>query len=255
MPAGGWVAPEADDAGVVDHLDDDHHIAGRLHDLVVVVVEHVQHRRTTGRAVADDAAFAQGTHLRAAEIAELPHAGGHGGPPALRRIGDLAGRRIDDPRGANLAAHHSELRSRVEPEGVVTSRIVAFFRLLGRVVVGGQPGLVLGDRLGRLLRRQHQLGRPGRALEGGDRGVRPQPLQVRVAELGARRVVGGRGRPLGLGQTCRGRAEGEGEAARGGGASDEGHFNGSLRKFPYISSSTNSTHLNCCNCASSPTRR
>ena len=36
---------QADHARVVVHLDDDGHEAGRLHDLVVVVVEHVQHRR------------------------------------------------------------------------------------------------------------------------------------------------------------------------------------------------------------------
>ena len=33
---------ERDDADVVDHLDENHHVAGRLHDLIVVVVGPAQ---------------------------------------------------------------------------------------------------------------------------------------------------------------------------------------------------------------------
>ena len=46
-----------DDADVMDHLDENHHVSGRLHDLIVVVVGPGKHGRPV--AVHDDAAHAQ----------------------------------------------------------------------------------------------------------------------------------------------------------------------------------------------------
>src|ERR1051326_3949716 len=39
----GMRSTEANDAGIVHHLDEDHHVIGSLHDLVVVVVKNGKH--------------------------------------------------------------------------------------------------------------------------------------------------------------------------------------------------------------------
>jgi len=39
-----------DDAGIVDHFNDNHHHVLTLHDLIVIVVKHRQHRRAGTRA-------------------------------------------------------------------------------------------------------------------------------------------------------------------------------------------------------------
>src|SRR5580704_5286599 len=61
---GGWkmrTPVGGNNADIVYHLDDDHHVSGALHDLVVVVVTTWNHRRTGDRP--EDAAVGEGTIL------------------------------------------------------------------------------------------------------------------------------------------------------------------------------------------------
>src|SRR5229473_1050221 len=65
---------QRDDADVVDHLDENHHVSRRLHDLIVVVVGPGKHWRSG--AVHDDATRAQ----------VLVLCGVGGSPPSLFRL-------------------------------------------------------------------------------------------------------------------------------------------------------------------------
>ena len=53
-----------DDTRIVHHLDEDHHMIRRLHDLIVVVVDRVQHARPASIGKADQAAFGDGEGFR-----------------------------------------------------------------------------------------------------------------------------------------------------------------------------------------------
>ncbi len=80
----------------MDHLRDDDDMARRLHDLVVVVVEHVDHRRAAGGAEADDAALALRPDLRAVPCAahlREPRRRSAPSPPSCRECGRPADRR------------------------------------------------------------------------------------------------------------------------------------------------------------------
>ena len=56
------LAADADDARVVDHLHQDHHVIRRLHDLEVVVVEVIRHERR-GRPERQQAALGERPEL------------------------------------------------------------------------------------------------------------------------------------------------------------------------------------------------
>ena len=58
----GVLGVQADDAGVVDHLDEDHHVVLSLHDALEVVVEAREGRRGAGEA--DDAALGDRERFR-----------------------------------------------------------------------------------------------------------------------------------------------------------------------------------------------
>ena len=60
---------QRDDADVMDHLDENHHLSGRLHDLIVVVVGPGKHRRS--RTIHDDATYTQ--RLVLDRIGGTPH--------------------------------------------------------------------------------------------------------------------------------------------------------------------------------------
>ena len=100
---------QRDDADVVDHLDENHHVSGRLHNLIVVVVGAGKHWRP--RAVHDDATHAQrqvlhrvggGTHSLSRLCACCRS------PLSLRCHGRNSPiRRIDDQRSTEVQGHAS----------------------------------------------------------------------------------------------------------------------------------------------------
>ena len=185
------LAAEANDAGIVVHLHVDHDVIRGLHDLVVVVVEHRQHRRPTGGSEADHAALAQGALLRAVEgVDDVAHEIDEldAGAEAVRQF--AAAWRSDD-RAARLAVHPQRPSAWVHPKGVVAADILASLEPPFRDVVDGLkeprcPPLPL-RRFGF---GQHQAVELIGALQGGDGGVGPGALQVGMAEVGARRSKG-----------------------------------------------------------------
>src|SRR4029079_13165197 len=90
-----WTTVNRDDPRVVDHLVEDHDVAGRLNDLEGVVVGTGDHRRT--RVEAEDASIDQAQIFRVVE-----DAGGRAGRPLrhLRACGRRARNatvgRVDD---------------------------------------------------------------------------------------------------------------------------------------------------------------
>ena len=187
------LALEADHSRVVDHLDEDHDVIGRLHDLVVVVVDVRQHRRAARRAEAHEAAFAQGATLR--PIESQRRARGLKGFEPFGGIRHLAVRWIDDERSASLAVHDVQSRPGIQPEGVVAARIARRSRLYARI--GGfrigrreQRERVRAFELGRFRRRQRRLAlEHGVALERGERCIGPRSLQVGCSPRRARRLI------------------------------------------------------------------
>src|SRR5688572_32574417 len=101
---------------VVVHFRANHQRVGGLHELVVVVVKIVEHRRAGAIAI-HDAALAERPAFRPVEVSA----------PLVQPLTyalaewDLAVGGIDDPRGSVLTLHTRELRARIDPEGVVTA--------------------------------------------------------------------------------------------------------------------------------------
>src|SRR5689334_12142557 len=58
-------AVDADNANVVDHLNENQYVIRSLHDLIVVVVEHRKHRRSGRGAETDEAALGERPVLHA----------------------------------------------------------------------------------------------------------------------------------------------------------------------------------------------
>ena len=102
-------AVERDDAHVVNHLGQDHHVARRLHDLIVRVVAGVHHRGTG--AAHDDAARSDRhvLHRVVRTARSLPRCRALGGALLSLRVDrrNLAVRRIDDQRRAQVRARTS----------------------------------------------------------------------------------------------------------------------------------------------------
>ena len=102
--AGRCLPFEPHDARVVHHLDEDHHRVLRLHDLVVVVVQQRDHRRSRARAERQDAALAERAHLRtvgsAAAAVATPERGHALRHALLARVGHAA---ADVPFGGSTS--------------------------------------------------------------------------------------------------------------------------------------------------------
>src|SRR5690606_19973389 len=158
----GLAGGDRNDAGVVDHLHDDDDVVLRLHDLVVVVVDGVEHPRPARAGKADQAAFGDGQSLRAFVQGFTPFRAGLGARLlAGGRDGDAAVRGIDQPGRAEFTLYRRELDARIDPEGVVATVVVLVFQkpvlevrgaLLAlrkqnpRIVLQQLPGLFRGDR-------------------------------------------------------------------------------------------------------------
>ena len=173
---------------------------GVLHDGVVVVVEVVgEHGRPGVGPEGDDAALGEGPVLGVVVLA-MPAAGREEPAEPLLRFGGARGDAAvvghREEGAARLAVHDRDLIAAVEVEDVVAARATgrrvehevaaeADAAGRGRVAVGiaelrvGLDALLpaaldLGDLLGG----EHGL-EPLGTLDGGDRPVRPVPLQVR----------------------------------------------------------------------------
>ena len=175
---------QRDDADVVDHLDKDHHVSWRLHDLVVVVVGPREHRRSD--AVHDDASHAERlvlggigrtTHslsrLRALRSSG-PSFCAQGRKSSIRWIHDEGRPQVGRERP--LAAVQPELS-----EVVVDVSGRSRYGLLGF----GDGGAL--DGFGRFLRRIELLRDVFRPFQRDVRGVGPEALQIRLSIGCARR--------------------------------------------------------------------
>ena len=167
-------------------------MVGRLHDLVCVVVDIVQHWRPARAARTDEAAVGGVHAFRPVLVASLHDLG----DAFAAGIGDrqLAVRRFGDPGRARLAIDDADLHAAIEPEGVVTANCAA----RGRCALIRIGATVLGDFLlqplplhSRDLLCIQNEGEGGIAtLQRGDAGVGPHALQVGPAVRRARRLVG-----------------------------------------------------------------
>ena len=167
---------ERDDPGVVDHLDEDHDITRRLEDLVVVVVEAGHHR--AGQPARDAplvqvAVFRSGRLPAAIRLAP-------GAPLGLRRRqrGQSAVGRVDDQR----CSRHPD--APLDPEVVVRPGL-ARPRVDAPLLPGHVARRVPSHSF--LFRQELPSVQVGGPFQRGRRGVRPAPLQVRVAPRGTRR--------------------------------------------------------------------
>ena len=176
---------ERDDAGVVDHLVEDHHGVGRLEQLHVVVVGARRHRRPAVEA--QDAALRERPVLGAFRH----HAGERPGERArtlapLGGPGDLAVGGIDDQRRAPVlrqvaAVVHPELVVGALDVAAEPERLVGAVPAIGVERVGGGRG-ELGCRLFR--RKALQVAQRVRPLQRRERPEVPHALQIRVAPGG-----------------------------------------------------------------------
>ena len=182
------------------HLDLDHYLSTGLGDLIVIVVQDRQHRRSRRRAKSDQATLAQGPAFRAIKIAKSRVA--EGGP--LARHGGLVQRqtailRRHQDRGSCLAADTDHLGAGCHPESVVAAGRTAHAVAAGgqiinaRLLVGGSARDVHG--LGRhafdptrlIFRQDQPLAKPGITLQSRDGRVGPDARKVGLAPHVARR--------------------------------------------------------------------
>src|SRR5690606_17942016 len=145
-------AVNLDDTHIVVHLDVDHHRVGRLHNLVVVVVHHVVHGRTSGTAKADQAAVAHRSHFGAVVhsrvatgfVAHPESLGSY--QTAFHGVRDLSVLWFNDPGGTVLTLDEGVGAAGINPEVVVTLACVAVARSsfvgIGGLVVFAQAPVV-----------------------------------------------------------------------------------------------------------------
>ncbi len=171
-------AVQRDDASVVDHLHQNHHVSRSLHDQIVIVVEIRKPRQC-----ARDTALRQAALLRS--VGAL-HPAGVGARPPLRRQG----------RNSPIQRIHNQRRSLVRDDPCSPIPIVPIVNArLGRPLFQGRRFLVGKKRFPCSL-----FG----SFQGRNGAVVPYSLQVRLTPWGAwrsRRVRYGR---LGLGASARG---------------------------------------------------
>ena len=144
---------QRDGARVVDHLHVNDDGVGGLHDLIVVVVDRVEHSRSAGAGEADQAALGQGQGFRAREEDLLALcAGGRDQLPTGVGQRHLAAGGLNDPGGSELASYARQAFARIDPEGVVAAVAVLVLQQVvvevGRAFLGfGQflKGAVLGE--------------------------------------------------------------------------------------------------------------
>src|SRR6266566_1580761 len=178
---------ERNDADVVEHLGENHHVSGRVHDLVGVVVGPGKHWRPVA------------VHQDTTRTERLVLYGIVGATPALSRCCALGGsplafrgqgrkssvRRVDDQRRPQVQGHPS--LAPVQPK---LRKVImhighrAGFRLL-RLLRGRAFG-----QCERFLASEELLGDVLRSLQRCIRGIRPDALQIRLTVQGAGRDVG-----------------------------------------------------------------
>ena len=214
MLSGACVVLKRDDARVVHHLDEDHDVRRRLHDLLEVVVEHRQHRRTGDRPEAHDAAFAERPLFGVVVGARRPRLDVLGRVGSRRRAQprrvalhrfrerrrNLAIRRVDDHRGPVLAVDLVVGVARIDPEVVVAAdiagragRTVAADRRRLSVAVARSRTIFAPGGIGAFefpdlgLRQREPALRFVRTLERRHGREIPEPLQVRMPPRRLRR--------------------------------------------------------------------
>ena len=169
---------ERHDARLVDHLVDDRHVAGRLHDRVAVVVAAGQDR--SGEA-ARDAALGQieiGVRGRVAGLARAPL-----GEALLRgrcERRQAAVRRIDEQRrlALRLGPFEPMLRRRLSPTDLTEGDARVLEVEVGEVLIllAGGLRLTLGEfRVGERVARAERLG----TLQGNGGRAAAGPLALR----------------------------------------------------------------------------
>ena len=141
-----------DDARIVHHLHEDHHVPGGLHYLIVIVVGDRKHRRPRARAKGEQAALGEGPLLgvlvqaerrrilRVVRSGDGAAPGGTGPGDSLLRLGGqrrhLSVGRVDDERRPPLPVHHRELGPRIPEEGVVRPLDVGTTSAVAAILVG-----------------------------------------------------------------------------------------------------------------------
>ena len=166
---------DRDDPRVVDHLVVDHHVAGRLDDLVRVVVsgrEHAGRRATRDAAIPHAHELVRIAFVRAVVVARRFRFG-------TQR--HAAVRRVDDERGAQ--SRHDAI-ARIEPELVVAADVSA---TRPSVFIAARRRLLPLDRLGLRFGQKRLVAQARRALERRERGIGPDALHVGLTVRGSRR--------------------------------------------------------------------
>ena len=108
---------QTNDAGVVDHLHQNHDGVARLDDLIVVVVKHRHHGRAGGGTEAQNAALRKRAILDAVVAAEAGRA--HLRRGDSRRYGIFSVGRVDNQRRALDSVDAGELTAAIDEEVVV----------------------------------------------------------------------------------------------------------------------------------------
>src|SRR5215831_8215086 len=158
---------QRDDTCVMDHLDQNHHISGSLHDLVIVVVSGGKHWRSRGRP--EETALGQRSVLGTVSGVQPPLCCAKGSSLAchLRQRRNLTVRRIHNQRTASASDDVSPL----EPQLVDGTASLKS----GRPLAGWPKHALLKFRCFPFA--QHLLsGELARPLQRSGSGIRPKTL-------------------------------------------------------------------------------
>ena len=252
---------QRDDANRVNHLVEQGHVLRRLEDLHVVVVSARQHRW----------AGVQAKQAPRCQADVLPRTGGAGRP---RRAagGGLLLRRRRERRHTPVCRHDDQRRAGpgrdLRPPNPTRSRCTRREVLLGRepltfVLIARDPRLrgQLLDRTPPPRRSELLVGQVTWALEGGHRAVIPDPQEIGATPGGpGRRPAASRLWAVRSPVATRTIAPMAASTATDARLRSFIRFlyllsSAPRRRWPYISSSTNSTHLNSRSCMFSSSRR
>ena len=186
---------EGNDAGVMNHFDENRHVAGTLHDSNIVVVGSGKHGRSSG--CPDDAALRQRPVFRTVEFMSAIRRLSFGLPLAACRCQrrNLSIRRIDDQRSSPGL---DDARSAIPPEVIVGAADVGFRRSVAAIhVVPLSYFVVVFSRF--LFGKEFFPSKLSGSFQRRDGGETPCSLQIRLT--GRRRLRAGR-RGLSSGETC-----------------------------------------------------